>query len=151
MELVEWVKLLLPSILAVCAIFISINLSLKKDQKQILWEKKFNSYISVIESLTILKNDIDKSYEIEITHKNHPDITKNDQKKFRELLWEITKHADLGYLIMSDEALNVFKEFNKQVFCSSQKNNYFEYLDTMSAALESCLDNIKNIARKELI
>ena len=147
---IEWVKLLLPSTLAVIAIFISVNLSLRKDQRQIVWEKKFKSYISTIEALIILKNDIDKSYDIEITRQDHPQVTEEDKKKFTEALWEVTKHADLGHLIMSDQALHVFEKFKKELGISSQQPTYFECLDYMLFAIDECLNNLKKIARKEL-
>ncbi len=151
MELVEWVKLLLPSFLAVFAIFVSVNLSLKKDQKQIVWEKKFNSYISIIEALTVLKNDIDRSRQIEKKYSPLQEETQEARTKYTEALWEVSKHEYLGYLIMSDEALKVFKKFNEQVHFSSKEDTYFESLETMSSAITSCLDDIKNIARNELI
>lgn len=139
------------AITALLAAIVTVRLSLKKFYTEKWWERKADTYSKVIECLHYLKRMPSEKLDEEMLAKKLSDERKQElweaYKKARD---ELNKIIDAGSFLMSDKAVAVLEIMQKKIQESDNAQSYFEHLDGEFAALDSCLKEMRQIARTDL-
>src|SRR3990167_3419940 len=95
-------------IIAVISSWVTVQLSLRRFQKEKIWEKKFEAYIKIIEALHHVKDylAIEEDFEIGIRKREHAsaEYLANSFAKYRIANEEVEKYRNIGELIISEKA-----------------------------------------------
>ena len=66
------------------------------------------------------------------------------------LMAELRKQLDMGDFVLSEDAVAVMNKFMAELDESTNTTHWQEYLELKLAAVDSCLSDIRRIARKDL-
>lgn len=137
---------------AVIASWFTVQLSLKKFQNQILWKRKFEVYIKIIESLHSIKQCVILEKEFSLKIKDKSKLTSDQKleltKKYDDACSEVSKFHDMAELIISKKATLILKEYFKSI--GSDVKNLIEACESIENAADECLKNIIPVAKKDL-
>ena len=145
-------KVILPGlIVAVFTSILTVRLAIHRFYKEKWWEKKHETYSSLLETLHHLKNYAAEHYEGEIkpdhiTDEKRQKLTK-DWKKFSR---EFAKLRDLASFHLSDEAVAILNKYQKKKAEARKSKTIFEWIDGDLAAGSECLEELKKAAKRDL-
>lgn len=117
-------------LIAAGSAWITVKLSLSQFRSQKLWEKKVEAYERVIEALHHSKKFSNEYLKAE--HKNTelpPEQDEALRSQSKAAHDEISKAADVGALIFSDEAVAILSRFEVETDSSPRFDSWYEYLN----------------------
>lgn len=137
--------------IAALSSFITVRLSLARFRTEKWWEKKVSAYEKIIEAFHGSKKFSSEHMDAEYKGKEVPQERDEElraiSKAARE---EILKATDIGAFILSDNAFNILKEYEKESKKSSECATWFEYLDSDWAVVEKYMKKIITEAKRDL-
>lgn len=139
-------------ILAIISSWFTVQLSLRRFQKEKIWERKFEAYIKIIEALHHVKDyiAIEEDFLIGIRSRENasPEYLSNSYAKYRTANDEVKKYKNIGELIISEEAVLLLNEYFKSTNVNT--SNYMDDINSIWDAATSCLNHLVVIAKKDL-
>lgn len=145
---------LIPSVLtAVLTAFITVRLSIRRFHSQRWWEKKAETYSSILERISELQFTIGEflaDWEgVRDIGPADSDRVKRLQAMSQEARIAIAKAAEIGSFIVSDEAALVLEKLRKQLDIEDGGDPYDE-MGRGYAALKDAIPKIRVEAKKDL-
>lgn len=138
-------------VIAAVSSWITIRLSLNRFRTEKWWERRVDAYSKVIEALHNSKAFSHQNLEAVYVGKGLPD-ERDKELSHRAKIAEddIMKAIDVGAFLLSDEALSCLKQYQQEVARASQYKSWYEYLEADLQATEKCLNNLIQIAKRDL-
>ena len=137
--------------IAALSSFITVRLSLARFRTEKWWEKKVSAYEKVIEAFHGSKKFSTEHMDAEY---NGKEISKERDEELRAIAKvareEILKATDIGSFILSDEALKILKDYEKESAKSSKCDTWFEYLDSDWGVVDKYMKKIIAEAKRDL-
>ncbi len=144
-------QLLVGIIIASVSAWITVQLSLRKFRTERWWELKVESYKKVIEALHHSKTYIDQFMDATIEGRELPESRKEELFiQARKGLDEIIKAIDVGAFSLSERALSRLREYQREIREVKKTQDFFEYLEGEQKTTKECLDDLIEIAKKDL-
>lgn len=159
-----WTKLVSGILLAATVSWITVNLTLRRTKKEVLWQKRFEAYSKILDALHVCRIKIDNDYYEEI--KQHKvewnsqqayEPTSEQKEKLNKLKIEyqiarseLERIRTTGRLILPKEATEHLAETLKARHDDWQNMSSLEFLDTEEMLLKECINNIIKVARTDL-
>ena len=147
-----WGDIVSGGAIAIVTAFLTVRLSLKQFRSEHLWERKIEAYERIIEAL-----HNSKSYSLRCLARLDSGIvasTGADEKareRVSQAVDEIAKVANVGGFLLTKEAVDRLKKYNKEEDDLAKKEKSAErYFDADLAATSSCLDDLIGLAKKDL-
>jgi len=149
---ISWLTLLVAFVSQVMVALVAVRLALGRFRDEKWWERKYEAYSQMLTSLHRLR----KSYSTEA------EITLRDREPTPEqkLEWaadyksgsdDLTRHADLGNFLISQEAVDLIHRFGRETQEASKGGISFqEYLEGNLRATDRFLDDLKRVAKQDL-
>lgn len=138
-------------VISVITAWVTVWLSLGRFRTEKWWTKKAESYSAIIEALHHMKEyclaelkSIERSQEL--SSQSRDELF----SKFNKGIQEVDLAADVGSFIISIEAVNLLKDFQKNHEQIVFGNDVYKYFDEQASIIDNCLDSLRKIARKDL-
>lgn len=130
---------------------LTVRLALSRFYKEKWWEKKYEAYSQLLETLHHLKNYAAENYEGQfdpkyITKEKQQELTKDWNKYSREF----AKLSDLASFRISIEAISILNKYEKNKAEDSKAESFFEWIEGDLATVSECLDALKTAAKRDL-
>lgn len=138
-------------LIAAVSSWITVRLSLRRFRAERWWERKADAYSRVIEALHNSKAFADQHLEAGYQGRELPeDRDKELRSRVRAAQDEIRKAMDVGAFLLSEDALNRLKQYEKGAEDASGQKSWYEYLEADWAATDKCLKDMIEIAKNDL-
>lgn len=138
-------------LIAATSSWITVQLSMRRFRTERWWERRVKAYERVIEAFHNSKAFSDVHLKAIYTGK---EISEEQDKEIRarakEAGREIERAIDLAGFFLGNEARSRLKQYQKDVANSSAAMSWHEYLEQDWTAINSCLEDIIEIAQKDL-
>ncbi len=137
--------------IALITSWVTVKLSLRRFQSEKWFERKVDAYTKVIDSLHQMKKLTARKLRAE---ESGIEIPENAEKELLEVYQashaELRRLADMGSLIFSAEAIRALDELSRDLGASTPNEGWWLYYDAQSAAINSCLQKIREIGKHDL-
>ena len=144
-------QILVAAITAIIASLLTSWFALRRFYSEKWWEKKYESYGAILESLHYIGRGFDEQMGAAITGVEITDDRKEEhRKKHREARDELAKRMDIGQFVVSDKAVDVLSEFQKELASAGHARDWGEYLNGSLAATNKALQQMRDIAKRDL-
>ena len=138
-------------VISVITALVSVDLSFKRFRKERSWERKADSYASIIEALHHMKDYCMKELEsLESVTELSEDSKKELWAKSKKGIDNLSMAADVGTFIISNEAVACLKDFQKKYQGTEFGNDVYGYFDSQAAIIEECLNSLREMAKRDL-
>ncbi len=145
------IGLLTGLVIAFASSWITVQLSLRRFYSARWWERKAEAYSKIVESLSHMKNYTDRTLNAYYRGNEIPaDLQKTLQAKRRDGFEEISKAADMGAFIISEEAVNLLRNFINRPSEIDEESDWTDYTEKELKAVNECLATIRGIAKRDL-
>ncbi len=144
-------QFVLTAATAVGASFFTARFALRRFYSEKWWEKKYEGYSSILESLHYIARDFDEEWDAMTRGREIPDDRKDElSAKFREAKDELAKRMDIGQFVISDAAVAVLATFQKELGSGRRANDFPEYIERGGKATNKALRQMRAIAKRDL-
>lgn len=138
-------------IVAVITATLTVRLALKRFYAEKWWERKSTAYASIIEALHHVRNYADTNLTLEMLQRDLPEQGMQElTEKLRSAMGELRKQLDIGEFVLSEEAVTVMNKLMVDLDASTNATSWHEHLELKLVAVDSCLSNMRRVARKDL-
>ena len=153
-SLIEVARVLIPGVvIAVLSAVITVRLAIRRFHEERWWEKKEESYSSLLEILHRFKSYAYKHWSdeyvpTELMSKNEKQALEEERKKTSQ---EYDRLRDLASFHLSDEAISILDEYEKKLNKPPQPG--FDLVQEFEAhyrAVSYCLERLKEAAKRDL-
>lgn len=144
--------LLVPILIAL----ITIKISLRKFRTERWWEKKTETYSSVIDALHKLKNYCEQKLENEYNQVSYGkgNLSKEKEmdlyKQYKQAHQEVIRVIDVGSFIISEAALKVLSVYQNRPKLNWDEDWLGDVIKQDLKYTTICLENFKKEAKKDL-
>ncbi len=146
-----FLQFVLAAFTAVIASFVTARFALRRFYSEKWWEKKYEGYSSILESLHYIARDFDEEWDAWTRGREIPEDRKDElSAKFREAKDELAKRMDIGQFVISDAAVAVLVAFQKELGTANTTEGWFKYVDECLAATNKALQQMRDIAKRDL-
>ena len=146
-----FLQFVLTAATAVGASFFTARFALRRFYSEKWWEKKYEGYSSILESLHYIARDFQEEWNAETRGREIPDDRKDElSAKFREAKDELAKRADVGQFVISDAAVAVLATFQKERRTANTTEGWQPYIDECLVAANKALQQMRAIAKRDL-
>ncbi len=138
-------------VIAVVSSWVTVNLSLRRYHSERWWDRKAEAYSAVIEALHHSKAFSDE--HLSAAQRGRDLSEDRDQElrdRARKANAEIAKAADVGAFLLSEEALTRLRKYQVEDAKASNTDSWLDYILADQTATASCLDDIIEIAKRDL-
>ncbi len=145
---------MIPNLLiSIFIVYLTVRLSIRRFRNERWWERKADTYSSVMEALHHMR----KYYIMEIKNlETDKELSKEEKQelleKSQKSVEQISMAVDIGSFLISDEAvdcLNVLQNGLKEAWDNTHANIY-DYFDSGYDNIETCIKSIRKIAKRDL-
>jgi len=131
------------------AAWLTVQFSLRRFRTEKWWGKRAEAYDRVLEALHNSKAFSRRHMQAlergqEVSDEEDAELRAQSAQARRE----IDRAIDLGSYLLSSEATERLKAYRKEA--KARKESWFEYLESDLSAVDSCLEDVARIARREL-
>ncbi len=145
-------KVVLPSLaVAVVTSILTVRLSIRRFYEEKWWEKKYEVYGQLFESLHHLKKYAIEHLDAYELHEEIPAEKKKklekDRKKFSR---EFEKLYDLASFQLSSKAVDILNEYDRKKKATENNENLYEWIANEAAATIDCLKKLSYEAKRDL-
>ena len=131
--------------------WIAVPFALRRFRLERRWERREEAYGRVLHGLAHLKDYLDVQFDAQALRKEIPEETEVDLRaKARQARKEIKVAVDLGGFLLSEEARERLARFQREYSAASNERSWFEYLEASWGAAQSCLEDLTEIAARDL-
>jgi len=136
-------------VVAIISALTATHLALKRFRTEKWWERKVDAYSRIIEALHNSKTWTEEHLKAAFEEQEIPEEKKNElTARARAAHDEIRKAINVGGFLLSDEALNRLRLFEKE--SSKRHETWFDYLESDLSVTDACLNDIIEIAKNDL-
>jgi len=133
------------------ASLVATQLSLGQFHRGRVWEKKLGAYTAVLNALYHMKRDFAESVEADTQYREMSDAQKKKlQRRYQLVNDELRQAAGVGDLLFSPEAVGVLNQLFARLDRASETDIHFYYLESGLDAVDTCLEGIRAIAKRDL-
>lgn len=137
--------------IAATSSWITVRLAISRFRDEKWWEKKVSAYEIVIEALHNLKVSSDAHCDAYFLHK---ELSDEQEKLFREQSESgrtaVERAVNIGSFILSPTCHDRLKAYLKDASSASNAPDYFTHLDEHGAAINRCLNDVIEMAKKDI-
>ena len=148
---VDIIKITSTLAIAIMTSWFTVYFSLKRLRSEKWWEKKADTYSSLLSALHESKLFSETNL---VAEKRSRDLTDQEDKALREKSQEsemkIYREMDVGAFYLSEKAVRRLELYKKQVSDAGSTNSWVQYLLDDLEATNSCIKSIIDIAREDL-
>jgi hypothetical protein len=145
------INLILGMITGLVVALVTTRLSLRRFYSERWWERTFEAYAAILEALYDMKRYTDDVIEaFESGRELSDEWRKQLHAQWRKGSNEVDKATAIGAFIISGEASRRLAKLKKELGAASLEESWFGSLDSEAAALRSCIDEIKDCAKRDL-
>lgn len=138
-------------IIAVVAAYFTVQFSLRRFRSEKWWEKKVEAYEKVLDALYCSKSFFDNYLAESYGDRKLTDEAVKKLRKDANLASdEIERLSNLGAFLLSGSAMARLSQYLKEEQEASKTTHWVEYLDGNWTAVSACLNDIIDIAKKDL-
>ena len=138
-------------IIAVVASIVTVRLSLRRFYSEKWWERKADTYSSIVEALYNMKAYIEAYRDAIAEGKDFKkDSTHEVVRKAAEGRDQVFRAAAIGSFIISDEAAASLGHLRNEIMMEMQTGSLFSELDEHAAIVTRYLQQLRDIAKKDL-
>ncbi|PAU89809.1 hypothetical protein CK507_02775 [Pseudomonas sp. WN033] len=138
-------------IIAGVTAFITVQLSVRRFREERWWERRVAAYEKVIEALHHSKAFTDVHMDAETEGREVPEERDKELRaKSAEAHREINRATDMGGFLLGTEARDRLRKYRQDTNEASRADSWYEYLELDWDAANSCLEDLVEIARKDL-
>jgi hypothetical protein len=125
--------------------------SLWRFQKERWWDKKFESYAAIMESLHNMALRFDAEVEgIGRDAQISADAQQEFQEKYHAGEMEIYKQIAIGEFLLTPKAVESLRKMLRDLDDAKGTNDFSQYIGGSSKAIWDCLERTRSIARSDL-
>ena len=131
--------------------FLATHLAMKKFRREKWWEKKAAAYTELIEALHTMKWPVSEHFNAVIESR---EISKEEShrlweefKTARQNIWRI---ADGSTFLVSEDVMTAVRDMEHDLSSAKNAQSWFNHLDEQYAAVNKCLERIKQIGKNDL-
>ena len=141
-------------VIAIVSAVVTVKLSLKRFYSEKWWERKADTYATIMQSLFEMKIYCDE----QIGGKMGAHALTEERTKQINILWNsgieaIKRHRDIGSFIISKEATNKLTELTNSLDKAPYSEGPFDIVELFTKQLDAinlCMDAMRIIAKKDL-
>ena len=131
--------------------WVTVPFALRRFRMERRWERREEAYERILHGLAHLKDYLDVKFNEEIERRKIPKEVEDDLRtKAQKARKEIKLAIDLGGFLIAVDARERLARFEAEGQAASREPSWFEYLDASLAATISCLDDLTEIAARDL-
>ncbi len=146
-----FLQFVLTAVTAVGASFFTAKFALRRFYSEKWWEKKYEGYSSILESLHYIARDFHGEWDAATRGREIPDDRKDElSAKFRAAKDELAKRMDVGQFVISDAAVAVLATFQKELGTANTTEGWPPYIDECLVATDKALQQMRTIAKRDL-
>ena len=146
-----FLQFVLTAFTAVGASFFTAWFALRRFYSEKWWEKKYEGYSSVLESLHYIVRHFDEEMTATAGGREIPDDRKQKlREKYRDADDELVKRMDIGQFVISDAAVAVLATFQNELGTAGNTTDWVDYLDGGGVASRKALKQMRDIAKRDL-
>ncbi len=146
-----FLQVVLTAVAAVGASFFTARFALRRFYSEKWWEKKYEGYSSILESLHYIARDFYEGEDAAESGRKIPDGRKDElSAKFREAEDDLAKRIDVGQFVISEAAVAVLATFQKELGSGRRANDFPEYIERGGKATNKALRQMRAIAKSDL-
>ncbi|RYZ14152.1 MAG: hypothetical protein EON61_04700 [Alphaproteobacteria bacterium] len=110
-----------------------------------------DAYTNVLEALHHMKRDLTAHYR-SLTERRElgEEFKAKFAKRHTDAFDDVKRLTDIGVLLFSPQAVDLLNAMLKETDEASETGDYFQYIDGSLAAVESCLDQFRDLTRRDL-
>lgn len=144
-------QFVLAAFTAVIASFVTARFALRRFYSEKWWEKKYEGYSSILESLHYIARHFDEEMTASAERKAIPDDRKQEiLEKYHDAEDELVKRMDIGQFVISDAAVAVLTTFQNELATAGYTRDWVDYLDGGGVASRKALKQMRDIAKRDL-
>jgi len=151
-QIISLLKTIIPGlVVAIVTSLITVRLSIRRFYEEKWWEKKYDAYTGILQSLHHFKKYALKHFDSYVSHKK----ISEDAKKELESDWK--KHSkefemlhDMALFQLSEEANRILDEYREAKNEAKKCEDIFEWIDKDADAAISCLKKLSLEAKNDL-
>ena len=138
-------------VIAMVTAVVTVRLSLRSFYSERWWERKAEAYTAVIESLHHMKRYDDTMLELtyegrELAEERKNELLERSQKAYDEF----KRLMDVGSFVLAPDAMEELRTLEKEFRKAGNAQTWHDHLEISLAATQVCLDNLRQIGRKDL-
>lgn len=138
-------------IIAFTSALLSVRLSIKRFRSERWWERKAESYATILESLHYMKLYCNEQFENQVGNEAIPPERLTElSNKWTTGEEAISKAIDMGLFMFSNEAIQSLSTLQDDLMKASVKDFSWENIPERIDALNGCMSNLRAIAKKDL-
>jgi hypothetical protein len=131
--------------------FVSTQLALRRYRSERWWDKKYDAYLVVLNSLHSLLQNIDAySRELERDTSATTEQAAERAIRYKNSIEEIERHITLGTFLLRDDAVEALNQLKSGLEDANHVGSLWEYLEASDVAYRAALSKIRKAAGKEL-
>ena len=147
-QLLTWA---LTFISAGAGAYLSTRLTFGRVISEKWWDKKYEAYSDVLGALHDMQKDIEADYGEELGYKKvSPEKQAELRASYKRGREKVERHRSIGSLVLGADAVSELKTFEASLSKASNEHTFFEHLDASYAAVNSTIDRITELGRKDL-
>lgn len=148
---VEIVKFLAQAVIAVMGAFLAAHLSMRRFRTEKWWERKAAAYSGLVEALHHMKWYPSEHIDAAIENRELPEEDQSEYwKQYKDARRNVWRIADSSAFLISPRVNEVIVEMEKELGEAKNSDWWFEHAEQQYAAIQKCLDRVKELARQEL-
>lgn len=125
--------------------------SLWRFRQERWWEKKFESYVAIMESLHNIAMPYDEELEASGTGAKVSDARKKElAEKLHASLNEIYKQVYTGEFLLTPDAVDALRLMLRSVDDAGVERDFVSHQDRCSKAIHACIDKMRSLAKGDL-
>ncbi len=137
--------------IAAVSAYLAAKWSLQRFTSEKRWERKSDTYSAILGALHEMKRYPDRYMDREIKGREISEEEKNElYDGYRKAHAAVSKRADIGTLVISQEAVEALRLLEKELEAAASADSMFEHVDAQLAALNRCLNEVRNAALTDL-
>lgn len=146
-----WQSLITGLVIAGATSWATVQLALRRFYRERWWERRMDAYTKVIEALHNMKRDLTVNYRaLTESHTLAKEFEERFAKRHSDAFDDIARLADVGVLLFSPQAVALLNTMLKETAEAGEIGDYFSYLDGSLPAVEKCLEQFREITRRDL-
>ena len=141
----------LTVVVAVISAWLTAKFSFRRFRTERAWDRRVAAYERIIQCLHHLKSAWRELLDAENRGRNLPErLEEQFNSEFEEVSREVDRAIDLGTFLLSEKALVRLKRYRQELREARDPGSYHLHLLQGLQAVQSCLEDFVDIARKDL-
>ncbi len=138
-------------VIAAATSWFTIRLSLSKFREEQFWEKKALAYERVIDAIHKAKKFSSEHLDAQYSGRDLPDERDEELRKLaKEAKDEISRAADIGGFILSTQALEIIREYERRSRDTKHIGSWHEALEYDYEVTDHCLKSFIAEAKRDI-